>query len=67
MAGALYMVKVERECELLALDAAQRYRATLDRWPRLEVIHSQKDMASYIGITPVHLSRLRGAKAASPP
>jgi hypothetical protein len=34
----------------------------MSRWPRLEEFFTQRDIASYIGITPVHLSRLR-AKA----
>ena len=63
MAEALYMAKVEREYELLALDAAQRYQRLLTRWPTLEAVFSQRDIASYIGVTPVHLSRLRSSKA----
>lgn len=67
MAEALYMIKVQREYELLAMDAAQRYQAALQRWPTLEAVFSQKDIASYVGVTPVHLSRLRTAMAATPP
>ena len=63
MAEALYMAKVDREYELLALDAAQRYQRLLARWPTLETVFSQRDIASYIGVTPVHLSRLRSSKA----
>ncbi len=63
VAEQLYLRKVEREYELLALDAAARYRRTLERWPTLEQLFSQRDIASYIGITPVHLSRLRGRKS----
>jgi CRP-like cAMP-binding protein len=72
VAERLYMMKVEREYELLAMDAAARLDATLARWPTLEQVFSQRDIASYVGVTPVHLSRLRGtrgvqtAKAASP-
>ena len=33
IAETLYRRKVEREYELLALDAAERYRRTLLRWP----------------------------------
>lgn len=62
MAESLYMAKVEREYELLALDAAQRYQRALARWPMLETVFSQRDIASYIGVTPVHLSRLQSAK-----
>lgn len=66
MAERLYMMKVEREYELLAMDAAARLDATLARWPTLEQVFSQRDIASYVGITPVHLSRLRAARARSP-
>ena len=69
VAERLYMMKVEREYELLAMDAAARLEATLARWPTLEQVFSQRDIASYVGVTPVHLSRLRtsrAAKAASP-
>lgn len=59
-AERLYLQKVEREYELLALDAAQRYQRALSRWPDLEAKFSQKDIASYVGVTAVHLSRVRG-------
>ena len=61
IAEGLYISKVQREYELLALDAASRYRLALERWPQLEQLFSQRDIASYVGITPVHLSRLRAA------
>lgn len=72
VAERLYMMKVEREYELLAMNAAARLDATLARWPTLEQVFSQRDIASYVGVTPVHLSRLRAsrssgrAKATSP-
>lgn len=59
IAEDLYLKKVEREFELLALDATTRYERAMARWPDLENWFSLKDIASYIGITPVHLSRLR--------
>lgn len=59
LAERLYLRKVEREYELLALDAADRYRAALARWPTLEQVFRQHHIASYLGVTPVHLSRLR--------
>lgn len=59
MAERLYRAKAQREYELLALDAAARYRLALERWPDLEQHFTQRAIASYIGITPVHLSRLR--------
>lgn len=63
VAERLYMMKVEREYELLAMDAAARLEATLARWPTLEQVFSQRDIASYVGVTPVHLSRLRTSRA----
>ncbi|MBU0915680.1 Crp/Fnr family transcriptional regulator [Aquabacterium parvum] len=63
VAERLYMMKVEREYELLAMDAAARLHATLARWPTLEQVFSQRDIASYVGVTPVHLSRLRTSKS----
>lgn len=63
IAERLYMSKVQREYELLALDAAERYRLALAQWPALESVFSQRDIASYVGVTPVHLSRLRAAAA----
>lgn len=65
MAERLYLQKVQREYELLALDAAQRLDAALARWPQLERHFTQQDIASYIGITPVHLSRLRSRARSS--
>lgn len=59
IAEGLYRRKVQREYELLALDAAARYRLALERWPQLESVFKQRHIASYVGITPVHLSRLR--------
>ncbi len=55
----LYLAKAEREYELLALDALARYRRFLDRYERLAPVIAQRHVASYIGVTPEHLSRLR--------
>lgn len=55
----LYLAKAEREYELLALDAVERYRRFRGRFPRLEAVVAQKHVASYLGITPEHLSRVR--------
>lgn len=59
IAEGLYLRKVEREYELLALNAEQRYRRALDRWPTLEDVFLQRHIASYLGVSAVHLSRLR--------
>jgi CRP-like cAMP-binding protein len=55
----LYLRKSVREYELLALDAMARYQSMLAQHPRLEEAVAQQHIASYLGITPVHLSRLR--------
>jgi CRP-like cAMP-binding protein len=55
----LYLLKSEREYELLALDAAGRYEAFRARFPGIEARVTQRHVASYLGVTPEHLSRLR--------
>lgn len=65
MTAALLASKAEREYELLALDAAGRYDAFRVRYPGLEARVAAKNVASYIGITPVHLSRLRRRRRAA--
>jgi len=55
----LYLAKAEREYELLALDAAARYQRFRARYAALEPHIAQRHVASYIGVTPEHLSRLR--------
>jgi CRP-like cAMP-binding protein len=60
----LYLRKAAREYELLALDAAGRYRSFLEQYAGIENEISQVLIASYLGITPEHLSRLkRGLRA----
>lgn len=59
---ALLLRKAEREYELLGLDAAERYARFALRYPGLEARVAAKHVASYLGITPVHLSRLRRAR-----
>lgn len=55
----LYLAKAEREYELLGLDAAARYARFRDRFGHLDGVIAQRHVASYLGITPEHLSRLR--------
>ena len=55
----LYLLKAEREYELLALDARARYLRFRARLPQVEAAVPQRHVASYLGITPEHLSRLR--------
>lgn len=65
MTAALLQHKARREYELLALDAAGRYEAFRERSEGLEARVKAKHVASYVGITPVHLSRLRRARRAA--
>lgn len=57
--------KEKRERELLMLKAEQRYRQFLDESPELAAQVPLKDLALYLGITPVALSRIRGRLAMS--
>lgn len=52
--------RASREIELLTLTAEERYRALLQRSPHLLQLVPQKDIASYLRMTPETFSRLRG-------
>jgi CRP-like cAMP-binding protein len=60
----LVVSKAEREYELLGLSAEERYRRFALRYPGLEARVAGKHVASYLGITAVHLSRLRRRRRA---
>jgi CRP-like cAMP-binding protein len=51
--------KTRREHEMLALTAAVRYESWLETSRHLDSRVRRRDLASYLGITPEHLSRLR--------
>ena len=53
------ILKATREYELLCLDADARYEVFKKRYPGLETRVAARHVASYLGVTPVHLSRLR--------
>jgi CRP-like cAMP-binding protein len=55
----LYLAKAAREYELLALDAEARYHRFRTVYAALEPSIPLRDVASYVGITAEHLSRLR--------
>jgi CRP-like cAMP-binding protein len=59
VAESLYLKKSEREFELLTMDAARRYARFQETYPLLEARIQQRHIASYLKISPVHLSRLR--------
>ena len=48
-----------RIIETMSLSAEERYYRFLERYPQLEQRLSQKQIASYLGITPESLSRIR--------
>lgn len=54
-----YLIKEERERQFLLCDAEQRYRAFLQRYPGLDKRVKQHIIASYLGIAPESLSRIR--------
>jgi CRP-like cAMP-binding protein len=57
------MKKERREREFLTESAEERYRMLMDRSPELFDKVTQKDIARYLGITPVALSRIRKRNA----
>ena len=59
IAEALFIKKEKREAALLLDDAETRYRQFLAEYPQLEGRVRQHHIASYLGITPVSLSRIR--------
>ncbi len=59
----LVMGKLQREHDLLALDARARYQTFCQRHPGLAARVPLKHLATYLGITDVSLSRLRRAAA----
>jgi CRP-like cAMP-binding protein len=55
----LFVEKEGREREFLSDSAEKRYRAFRERFPDIERRVAQYHIASYLGITPVALSRIR--------
>jgi len=55
----LYLKKEQRERQLLQYDAMTRYQQFCDLYPDIESRVKQYHIASYLGISPVSLSRLR--------
>lgn len=54
-----YMVKEKRERDLLLLDATSRYKQFLTEFPGISQRIKQEIIASYLGIKPETLSRIR--------
>jgi CRP-like cAMP-binding protein len=62
VAHNLLMKKFEREWQLLTLTALERYELLQKRYPELEQLVPSYHIASYLGITPISLSRIRAGK-----
>jgi len=60
-AELLYIRKIEREFEMLTLAAGERYRRFVAAQPGIHARLPRHLVASYLGITPVHLSRIASA------
>lgn len=54
-----YEASRERANDIINLDAKDRYRKLLVTYPRIEQMVSQEHIASYLGIAPQSLSRLK--------
>lgn len=55
----LAMKKERREYEFLCLSPEHRYQLLVEREPQLLELVTQNDIARYLGITPVALSRIK--------
>ncbi len=62
---SLYRQKSEREYSLLMLNASERYEWFLNQFGSMAGLLSQELVASYLGISAVHLSRVRSARQQS--
>ena len=59
LAEAVLMERERREYELLTMSAADRYRAFCESSPSLLQRLPQYEIAAYLGVSPVSLSRIR--------
>ena len=58
-----YIREQLRVIQTLSLSAEERYRIFLDKYPQVAKLVTQKQIASYLGITPEFLSMIRANKA----
>jgi CRP-like cAMP-binding protein len=65
-AEALAVRKTKREYEMLALSASERLASWRAEHPHLDGRITRRLLASYLGITPVHLSRISSRAPRSP-
>ncbi|MCP2337804.1 Crp/Fnr family transcriptional regulator [Actinomadura rupiterrae] len=63
LTNRLYLQQDERQRALLMDDAETRYRDFLSGYPHLAGRLTQKQIASFVGVTPVALSRIRSRMA----
>jgi CRP-like cAMP-binding protein len=54
-----YVYKETREIDIVLMDADKRYAIFQKEFPQLEQLISQYHIASYLGVTPTQLSRIR--------
>jgi len=59
LAEQFFVQKEQREIEIVLLDAEKRYQIFKKQFPQLEQQIPQYHIASYLGITPTQLSRIR--------
>jgi CRP-like cAMP-binding protein len=57
-----FAIKEKREIELVTLNASKRYEIFRNEYPHLENQINQYHIASYLGISPTQLSRIRRKK-----
>ncbi|HEX8576259.1 MAG TPA: Crp/Fnr family transcriptional regulator [Flavobacterium sp.] len=62
IAEQFYIEKEKREIELVLLQANERYTLFKKEYPTIENLIPQYHIASYLGITPTQLSRIRSKK-----
>ena len=62
IAENLFIEREQREYELLLFPAKERYDIFLQQYPDLHTRVPQYEIASYLGISPISLSRLVGKK-----
>ncbi len=59
LAEFYFVEKEKREIEIVLMDADERYLIFQREYPQLEQLIPQYHIASYLGITPTQLSRIR--------
>jgi len=62
MAEQFFIQKEKREIELVTLEAKERYQIFQKEHPGLDQQIPQYHIASYLGVSPTQLSRIRAQK-----